>query len=124
MPSTLPSSTATTPRSSVELAKEDYKIETTSLASSESVSASTWQMQSKRSAACSSAPTKSSLWTAVKRHLKEHHDSVNAVYENTYGWAGGVRARSSATRSGATIEHRQGKAQEVWRYERGVYGRS
>ncbi|KAF3036864.1 hypothetical protein E8E11_001863 [Didymella keratinophila] len=106
MTSSVPSSTATTPRSSVELAKEGLKIETVSLASSQNIGLP------RKSA-------KSSIWTTVKRHLKEHHDSVNAVYANTYGWAGGVRARSSAT-----IEEREAKTQEVWRYERGVYGRS
>jgi hypothetical protein len=100
MPSTHPSSTATTPRSSVELIKAGFKVDTNSFY------VPTAQTK------CS-ATGKTGFWTAIKRHFKEHHDSVNAVYANTYGWAGAVGARGAQT-----------KTQEVWRYERGVYGRS
>jgi hypothetical protein len=79
-------STATTPRTSVELAKDSHAI--TTITSTTSTSSSKAR----------------SIWEAVKRHAKEHHESTNAAYALYYG-QGQMRT----------------KGQEVWEYKRGEY---
>jgi hypothetical protein len=68
-------STATTPRTSVELAKE-------AITSSASVTAST-----------SSSSKARSIWSTIKRHAKEHHDGVNAAFAAYYGQGEVTKAR-------------------------------
>jgi hypothetical protein len=60
-------STATTPRTSVELAKE-------AAASSISITAST-----------SSSSKARGIWSFIKRHAKEHHEGVNSAFAAYYG---------------------------------------
>jgi hypothetical protein len=60
-------STATTPRTSIELAKE-------TITSSASVIPST-----------SSSSKTRGIWTFIKRYAKEHHDGVNAAFAAYYG---------------------------------------
>lgn len=62
-------STATTPRTSIELAKE-------AIVSSSACSVNT---------ATPSKSKVSAIWGAIKRHAKEHHESVNAAYSVYYG---------------------------------------
>ncbi|KAF2629432.1 hypothetical protein BU25DRAFT_409314 [Macroventuria anomochaeta] len=100
------SSTATTPRSSIELTKSAFKVHTTSIAP---LSIHTTQ----------SKPNK--IWQSVKRHVRQHHESVNAVYANYYGQ--GHERRVMLGSDGVRRFDGQDKAQEVWVYERGMYGR-
>jgi hypothetical protein len=44
------------------------------------------------------------LWTSIKRHVKEHHESVNAVYANYYGQG--------------SLGTGTGRRQEIWEYKR------
>jgi hypothetical protein len=86
-PSKMSTSTATTPRTSIS----DIKAPITSSSSVYS-SDSTLRESSKAK----------SIWSQIKRHAKEHHESVNAAYVTYYG-------------------HGQGQLygkQEVWEYRR------
>jgi hypothetical protein len=112
------SSAVTTPRSSIELAKQAYRIEipsiTTKLARSHT----------------SSRRPKSSIWSSIKRYAREHHKIVSAVYTHYYGQGLGRRVGISAegvrVRGGNREETSEprGARREIWRYEKGVYGRS
>ena len=102
MSRTTPSSTATTPRTSIELAKSAFKQPIVSITPLES---------SLSSSTHTTTPKSKSLWQFVKRHVKEHHDSVNAVYTNYYG-------------QGYKRDVRKKSRGSEWAYERGVYGRS
>ena len=62
-------STATTPRTSIELAKEPV------------VSSSAYSVNT----ATTSKSKVSAIWVAIKRHAKEHHEGVNAAYSAYYG---------------------------------------
>ncbi|XP_014551919.1 hypothetical protein COCVIDRAFT_111625 [Bipolaris victoriae FI3] len=50
-----------------------------------------------------------SLWISIKRHTREHHESLNAAYATYYGQGSHLD------------EHRDGRNQELWRYRRGGY---
>ncbi|KAH8702886.1 hypothetical protein GQ44DRAFT_717153 [Phaeosphaeriaceae sp. PMI808] len=67
-------STATTPRTSVELAKEAVKSSTSSI--------NTSTISSKAN----------SIWASIKRHAKEHHEATNAAFDAYYG-QGAMRQR-------------------------------
>ncbi|CBX97178.1 predicted protein [Plenodomus lingam JN3] len=82
-------SSATTPRTSLDMIKTPMKSSAESVVSSNTTLGDTSRA--------------SSLWRSVKRHAKEHHDSVNAAYITYYG---GAVAVSTA------------KQQEVWQYQR------
>lgn len=82
-------STATTPRTSVELAKEP-------VVSSSACSVNTATTSTSKSKV-------STIWGAIKRHAKEHHEGVNAAYAAYYGAPDARRPQ-----------------QEVWEYKRGV----
>ncbi|KAF2821385.1 hypothetical protein CC86DRAFT_103319 [Ophiobolus disseminans] len=62
-------SSATTPRTSVELAKEAI------VSSSSSISSSSTSATSKAHG----------IWSSIKRHAKEHHQATNAAYATYYG---------------------------------------
>ncbi|KAJ4983637.1 hypothetical protein SVAN01_10848 [Stagonosporopsis vannaccii] len=89
-------STTSTPRSSMSLAKSAL------------VDIAPWQGCAQSTSLPPHSKT-SRLWQRVKKHMKEHHESVEAVYANVYGMGSGR-------------EQTGGKKQEVWVYERGVYG--
>ncbi|KAJ6195984.1 hypothetical protein J3E72DRAFT_48536 [Bipolaris maydis] len=96
--STSTTTTTTTPRTSIDKLNP-WK----SLSSAISI----------RSSPCGSTlkePSKTrSLWNSVKRHTREHHESVNAAYATYYG-------------QGVCLdEHCDGRNQELWRYRRGGY---
>jgi hypothetical protein len=86
-------STATTPRTSVELAKDAI------ITSSSSIKTS------------SSSSKARGVWSSIKRHAKEHHEGVKAAFAVYYG-QGQMQGRSTA-----------GKGQDVWEYRRGKYTR-
>jgi hypothetical protein len=113
-------STATTPRSSsfLDYTKSAFEVSTTSLTSTTSTTTD------QRSSSNTSKPQSRTrqLWTALKRHVKEHHESVNAVYENMYGYGYGRRVvlgEEGVRRVRWTAE---GKGPELWVYQRGTYG--
>ncbi|KAF1917470.1 hypothetical protein BDU57DRAFT_513754 [Ampelomyces quisqualis] len=87
-------SVSTTPRTSIDLAKE-AAITTTSSCSSSFTTASPPKSKA------------STIWDSIKRHAKKHHEDVNAAYVAYYGLG----------------EHRRegygGKSQEIWEYKRG-----
>ncbi|XPS80231.1 hypothetical protein M3J09_012189 [Ascochyta lentis] len=103
-------STATTPRSSIDLVKSNFKISTTSLSSS-STSQTTQRLKS------------SELWQSIKRRVREHHESVNAVYANYYGQGHERRVVLGQEHMQGAMQGRSVGKGEVWVYERGVYGR-
>jgi hypothetical protein len=110
------STTTTTPRSSSSLdyTKSAFKVSTTSLTST--ISTSTDPRSSSNTSKPQSKTRK--LWAALKRHVKEHHESVNAVYENLYGHGYGRRVvLGEKVRWTA-----EGKGPELWVYQRGTYG--
>ena len=103
------SSTATTPRSSVELAKDALKVDTSSLVSYASHT-ETSQSSGKLNRA----------WQTVKRHAREHHESVNAVYALYYGQG----YERQVLMGGERVRAMSGEKRGEWQYERGVYGGS
>ncbi|KAH7076147.1 hypothetical protein FB567DRAFT_154700 [Paraphoma chrysanthemicola] len=66
-------STATTPRTSIDLAKDSALTTVTTTPSTSSTKAR-------------------SIWESIKRHAKEHHASTNAAYALYYG-QGQMRTR-------------------------------
>ena len=58
------------------------------------------------------------LWAALKKHVKEHHENVNAVYENLYGGGYG----RGVVRGEKVRWTKEGKGPELWVYQRGEYG--
>lgn len=109
-------STTTTLRSSSSLdyAKSEFKASTTTLTTT--TSATTVSQPSSNAPKPESRTKK--LWAALKKHVKEHHESVNAVYENLYG--GGYGRRAVLGEKVRWTE--EGKGPELWVYQRGVYG--
>jgi hypothetical protein len=110
------STTTTTPRSSSSLdySKSDFKTSTTSLTSTTSP---TTVSQSSSNTSKSESKTQK-LWASLKRHMREYHESVNAVYENLYGHGYGRRVvLGEKVRWTA-----EGKGPELWVYQRGTYG--
>jgi hypothetical protein len=120
---------ATTPRSSsstsssLDYTKSAFKTSTTSLSSS----------TLSKPASSSGATKARALWTSLKKHMREHHESVNAVYENLYGHGYGRRVMlegEGAGRFSVGMERgmgkvrwtAEGKGPELWVYQRGVYG--
>ncbi|KAF1830150.1 hypothetical protein BDW02DRAFT_508279 [Decorospora gaudefroyi] len=65
-------STATTPRTSLEMTKSPVTSSSASIGSSQD----TLKKPSGKAR---------SLWTSVKRHAKEHHEGMNAAYATYYG---------------------------------------
>jgi hypothetical protein len=68
-------SKATTPRTSVELAKEAITPSSTSIT------------------APSCRGKTHGIWTCIKRHAKEHHEATNAAYATYYGQGQGTARR-------------------------------
>jgi hypothetical protein len=64
-------STATTPRTSTELAKEPITSYSSSIATSTSSSSLSGKARG--------------IWLSIKRYAKEHHKGVNAAYAAYYG---------------------------------------
>ena len=65
----------------------------------------------------------------MKKHVREHHESVNAVYAHHYGHGYGRRAVLEGGKEGklnGEMERvrwtAEGKGPELWVYKRGVYG--
>ncbi|KAF2030733.1 hypothetical protein EK21DRAFT_64889 [Setomelanomma holmii] len=71
-------STSTTPRTSIDLAKDSASIITTSTSVS--------------STSASASSKARSVWESIKRHAKEHHESTNAAYALYYS-QGQMRTR-------------------------------
>ncbi|OSS48513.1 hypothetical protein B5807_07696 [Epicoccum nigrum] len=73
-----PASTTSTPRSSSSLdyTKPAFNFSTTSLTSTAC---------STRTKLAPGSKAAKSLWAALKKHIREHHESVNAVYAHLYG---------------------------------------
>ncbi|KAH3962445.1 hypothetical protein HBH70_162130 [Parastagonospora nodorum] len=67
-------STATTPRTSVELAKEAFASSSSSFTTT-----------------ASSTKKSSGMWSSIKRHVKEHHEGLNGAYATYYGQGQGVQ---------------------------------
>ena len=109
-------STTTTLRSSSSLdyAKSEFKASTTSLTTT--TSATTVSQPSPNTPMPESRTRR--LWAALKKHVKEHHESVNAVYENLYGGGYG----RGVVRGEKVRWTKEGKGPELWVYQRGEYG--
>jgi hypothetical protein len=109
------STTTTTPRSSSSLdhTKSAFEVSTTSLTST------TYTTTDPRSGSDTPKPQSKTrkLWATLKRHVREHHESVNAVYENLYGHGYG-RQVVLGEKVRWTAE---GKGPELWVYQRGTY---
>ncbi|KZM21264.1 uncharacterized protein EKO05_0011492 [Ascochyta rabiei] len=99
-------STATTPRSSIDIAKSNFNISTSSITS-----------QSSRKLKMGE------LWQSIKRHAHEHHKSVNAAYAIFHGPGHERMVALGQEHMQGETQGRSGRHGEVWVYERGVYGR-
>jgi hypothetical protein len=81
-------STSTTPRTSVELAKDAIIMSSSSIKTS------------------STSSKAHSIWSSIKRHAKEHHEGVNAAFAAHYGQGQG---RTIAGKGQEVWEYKRGQ---------------